>query len=72
MRTEVVGYWVNDRVKEWIDQRRRENKNYRHMRKIGGVDDERTKHVQYMHMRKKEGARHEVGMAFHLHNEMPM
>ena len=38
--------WVNDRVKECIDQRRSSNKNYRHMRKICGVDDVRTKHIK--------------------------
>ena len=31
--------WVNDRVKECIDKRRRANKNYRRKRKICGVDD---------------------------------
>ena len=63
---------VNDRLKECIDQRRRANKNYRHMRKICGVDDVRTKHMKDMCMRKKEEARQEVGMALHLHNEMVM
>ena len=64
---------VNDRVKEFIDQRRRANKNYRHMRKICGVDDVRTKHMKDMYMRQKEEARQEVvGMASHLHNEMVM
>ena len=62
--------WVNDRVKECIDQRRRENKNYRHTRKICGVDDVRTKHLKDTYMRKKEEARQEVGMALLLHNEM--
>ena len=64
--------WVNDRVKECIDQRRSANKNYRHMRKICGVDDVRTKHMKDMYMRKKEAARQEVGMALHLQNEMVM
>ena len=50
--------WVNDRVKECIDQRRMANKNDRHMRKICDVDDVRTKHMKYMYMRKKEEARY--------------
>ena len=62
----------NDRVKECIAQRRRANKNYRHLRKICGVDDVRTKHMKYMYMRKREEAMQEVGMALHLHNEMVM
>ena len=64
--------WVDDRVKECIDQRRSANKNYRHMRKICGIDDVRTKHMKYIYMKKKEEARQEVGMALHLHNEMVM
>ena len=62
--------WVNNRVKECIDQRRSAIKNYRHMRKICGVDDVRTKHMKDMYMRKKEEARQKVGMALYLHNEM--
>ena len=61
--------WVNERVKECIDQRRRATKHYCRMRKICGVDDVRTKD---MYMIKKEEARQEVGMALHLHNEMVM
>ena len=42
--------WVNDRVKECSDQRPSANKNYRHMRKKGGVYDVRTKHMKDMYM----------------------
>ena len=45
---------MNDRVKECIDQRRSANKNYRHMRKICGIDDVRTKHMKDIYMRKKQ------------------
>ena len=62
----------NDRLKECIDQRRSANKNYRHMKKICGVDDVRTKRMKDTYMRKKEEARQEESMAFHLHNEMVM
>ena len=37
------GGWANDRVKEGIAKRRSENRNYRYMRTIWGVDDVRTK-----------------------------
>ena len=42
--------WVNNRVKECIDQRRSENKIYRHMRNICGIDYVRTKHMNYIHI----------------------
>ena len=46
--------WLNDRVKECIDQRSSANKKYRHMRKICGVDDVRAKRMKYTYMRKKD------------------
>ena len=47
--------WVNDRVKECIDQRS-ENQNYRYTRKICGADDGRTKHIEdiYIYIHEKE------------------
>ena len=64
--------WVNDRIKECINQWRMTNTNYRRMRKICGVDDVRTKHMKDMYMRKKEEAGQEVGLTLYLHNEMVM
>ena len=59
--------WVNDSVKECIDQRRSTNKNYCHTWNICGVYDVRTKHMKdiyiYIYMRKKEEGRQEVVMA---------
>ena len=46
--------------------------NYRHMRKICGVDDERTKRAKDIYLGKKEEASQEVGWALHVHNEKVM
>ena len=63
---------MNDRVKDCIAERKRENREYRYMRKTCGVDDVRTERQKEIYMRKKEDARQEVGMALHVHNEMVM
>ena len=62
--------WINERVNGSFTQRRSDNRNYRHMRNILGIDDERTKTVKDIYLREKEGARQEVGIVLHVHNGM--
>ena len=45
--------WLNDRAKRCIAQKRSANRNYRHMKKVCGVDDERTERVKDIYLQKE-------------------